>query len=43
MNNAAELLEIIAQAACEEVTRLDLSGKNITQIPASISQITNLI
>ncbi|MEQ9623860.1 hypothetical protein [Coleofasciculus chthonoplastes] len=42
MTDRAELLEIIDKAAREGVTRLDLSGKGITEIPDCIGQLTNL-
>ncbi len=42
MTDAAELLEIIAQAAREGVTELDLSNKGFTKIPNEISQLFNL-
>jgi|GEM_PF-2775984 len=38
----AELLEIIAQAARENWTAMNLSGKGITTIPEEIKQLTNL-
>ena len=37
-----ELLEIIEQAAKDKVTELDLSGKDLTMLPAEIGQLTNL-
>jgi len=42
MTDRAELIEIIEKAAREGVTRLDLSGKGITEIPECIGQLTNL-
>jgi internalin A len=38
----AELLEVIAKAASENATSLDLSGQNIKTIPPEIAQLTNL-
>ncbi len=37
-----ELLALIEQAAAEGWTRLDLSGKSLTEIPEAIAQLTNL-
>ncbi|MFN6568677.1 COR domain-containing protein [Dendronalium sp. ChiSLP03b] len=37
-----ELLEIIEQAARDEVTELDLSYKGLEMLPAEIAQLTNL-
>jgi internalin A len=37
-----ELLAIIAQAARERWTELDLSGRGISELPAEIGQLTNL-
>jgi len=42
MTDRAELIEIIEKAAREGVTRLDLSGKVITEIPECIGKLTNL-
>ena len=42
MNNEAELLEIIEQTGCEKITKLDLSRKDITEIPECVGQLTNL-
>lgn len=38
----AELLEIIAKAAREKATSLDLSGKGIKTIPPEIANLTSL-
>ncbi|BCL37533.1 COR domain-containing protein [Nostoc sp. MS1] len=37
-----ELLQIIKQAARDNATTLDLSGKGLTTLPAEIGQLTNL-
>jgi internalin A len=37
-----ELLQIIEQAVRDKVTRLDLSGKGLTTLPAEIVQLTNV-
>ena len=40
--NKKELLQVIEKAAKDEVTRLDLSGKELTELPAEIGQLVNL-
>ncbi|KAM3093078.1 COR domain-containing protein [Phormidesmis sp. 146-12] len=40
--NQAELLEIIDHAAQTKQTKLDLSGKGLTELPAELWQLTNL-
>jgi len=37
-----ELSEVIAKAAREGATELDLSGKGLTALPPEIGQLTNL-
>ena len=37
-----ELLQTIDQAAGEETTFLDLSGRDLGELPAEIGQLTNL-
>ncbi|MBD2392382.1 leucine-rich repeat domain-containing protein, partial [Aphanizomenon flos-aquae] len=38
----AELIQIIKQAAKDEVTELDLSNNQISSLPPEIVQLTNL-
>lgn len=37
-----ELLKIIEKAAREGITELDLSGRDITEVPPEIGQLTQL-
>jgi internalin A len=37
-----ELLQLIEQAATEGATELDLSGKDLTALPAEIGKLTQL-
>jgi internalin A len=40
--NRKELLQIIEKAKCENVTRMNLRGKNITELPPELGQLTQL-